>query len=337
DLVTFTDYMRAHPEARGLLETETSQLFYTYAPERFDLHDRGYIAHLHPLELWLVNYLVHHPQAKLQQIMAASTNERQEVYRWLFKSGRKYAQDKRIQNLLELEAFSEVHQFWKRLGYPFETLTPSYASAIGASGDRPAALATLIGILLNDGVLYPSMRFDSFHFAADTPYETRLALPSGQGTRLLPSEVAAAARSAVIEVVEQGTARRLRGVFQRPDRQPLQVGGKTGTGDHRYESYGAHGRLIGSRVVSRAATFVFFLGDRFFRLVTAYVTGLEAARYEFTSALPVQVLKSLAPTLTQHFTWTQGDDGKNTREKISDASRPTVLASPMERRKGSSL
>ncbi len=269
--------------------------------------------------------------------MAASTNERQEVYRWLFKSGRKYAQNKRIQSLLELEAFSEVHQFWKRLGYPFETLTPSYASAIGAAGDRPAALATLMGILLNDGVLYPSMRFDSFHFAAGTPYETRLALPTVQGTRLLPSEVAAAARSALIDVVEQGTARRLRGVYQRPDRQPLQVGGKTGTGDHRYESYGAYGRLTGSRVVSRAATFVFFLGDRFFGVVTAYVTGPEAARYQFTSALPVQVLKSLAPILTPRFEWTQGEDGKNRSEKISDASRTTVLASPMERRKGPSL
>jgi membrane peptidoglycan carboxypeptidase len=337
NLVTFTDYIRAHLETPRLSETQIAELYSTYAPERFDLHDRGYIAHLHPLELWLVNYLVHHPQAKLQQVMDASTNERQEVYRWLFKSGRKYAQNKRIQSLLELEAFSEVHQFWKRLGYPFETLTPSYASAIGAAGDRPAALATLMGILLNDGVLYPSMRFDSFHFAAGTPYETQLALPPVQGTRLLPSEVAAAARSALIDVVEQGTARRLKGVYQRPDRQPLQVGGKTGTGDHRYESYGAHGRVTGSRVVSRAATFVFFLGDRFFGVVTAYVTGPEAARYHFTSALPVQVLKSLAPSLTPRFEWTQGEDGKNRREKISDASRTTVLASPMERRKGPSL
>ena len=337
DLVTFTDYIRAHLETPRLSETGIAELYSTYAPERFDLHDRGYIAHLHPLELWLVNYLVHHPQAKLQEVMAASANERQEVYRWLFKSGRRYAQNKRIQSLLELEAFSEVHQFWKRLGYPFETLTPSYASAIGAAGDRPAALATLMGILLNDGVLYPSMRFDSFHFAAGTPYETRLALPPVQGIRLLPAEVAAAARSALIDVVEQGTARRLRGVYQRPDNQPLQVGGKTGTGDHRYESRGAYGRLTGSRVVSRAATFVFFLGDRFFGVVTAYVTGPEAARYQFTSALPVQVLKSLAPILTPRFGWTQGEDSKNRSEKISDASRTTVLASPVEQRKGPSL
>jgi membrane peptidoglycan carboxypeptidase len=181
------------------------------------------------------------------------------------------------------------------------------------------------------------MRFDSFHFAVETPYETHLVLPTAQGTRLLPSEVAAAVRSALSDVVEQGTARRLRGVYQGPDRQPLQVGGKTGTGDHRYESYGAGGRLTGSRVVSRAATFVFFLGDRFFGVVTAYVTGPEAARYNFTSALPVQVLKSLAPILTPRFEWTQGESGKNVSEKISNVSSPPALASAMEQQKRPSL
>lgn len=39
------------------------------------------------------------------------------------------------------------------------------------------------------------------------------------------------------------------------------------------------------------------LGERFFGVVTAYVPGPRAARYEFTSALPVQVLKALAPAL----------------------------------------
>jgi membrane peptidoglycan carboxypeptidase len=299
--------MRAHLDTPGLLETEIAQIYYTYAPERFDLHDRGYIARLHPLELWLVSYLAQHPQASLQLVIIASTQERQEVYRWLFKTGRKHAQDRRIQALLELQAFAEVHQAWQRLGYPFEALTPSYASAIGASGDRPAALATLMGILLNDGVQYPHLRFDTLHFAAETPYETRLARPPAQGQRLLAPEVAAAARSALLDVVEQGTARRLKGVYHRPDRQPLQVGGKTGTGDHRRESHGARGSVTGIRVVSRAATFVFFLGDRFFGVVTAYVTGPEAARYHFTSALPVQVLKGLAPSLMPYLARAQED------------------------------
>jgi membrane peptidoglycan carboxypeptidase len=307
-LAAFTGFLRTHLETPEFSKANIAQLYAQYTPERFDLHDRGYIAHVHPLELWLVEYVVHHPQASFQEVMAASAEARQKVYRWLFKTGRKHAQDTRIRALLEIEAFAEIHQFWKRLGYPFETLTPSYACAIGASGDRPEALATLMGILLNDGRYAPRVLFDTFHFAAGTPYETRLARPLVHGERLLAPEVAAAAREALIDVVRAGTARRLQGVYQGPDRHPLQVGGKTGTGDHRRESYRASGRLVGSRVVSRAATFVFFLGERFFGVVTAYVTGPEAARYHFTSALPVQVLKSLAPTLTPRvcptfYTW----------------------------------
>jgi hypothetical protein len=46
--------------------------------------------------------------------------------------------------------------------------------------------------------------------------------------------------------------------------------------------------------MARTATFVFFIGDRFFGTITAHVAGPEAARYKFTSALPAQLLKSLA-------------------------------------------
>jgi membrane peptidoglycan carboxypeptidase len=327
DLATFTSYMRAQPETPGLSEMDIARLYDKYSPEHFDLHDRGYIAHVHPLELWLVGYLVHHPQANLRQVVAASANERQEVYRWLFKTGRKHAQDTRIQTLLELQVFTEIHQAWQRLGYPFETLTPSYASAIGASGDRPAALASLIGILLNDGVQYPQLRFDTFHFAAGTPYETFMARSPIPGERLLAPEVAAAARSALVDVVEQGTARRLKGVYRRLDRQPLLVGGKTGTGDHRRENHGAHGNLIGTSVVSRAATFVFFLGDRFFGVVTAYVTGPEAARYHFTSALPVQVLKGLAPVLTPCLVRVRMENGQG-RGEPGCGPAPAIALSP---------
>jgi len=75
------------------------------------------------------------------------------------------------------------------------------------------------------------------------------------------------------------------------------VGGKTGTGDHRYDTYGSGGRLIQSRVVNRAATFVFEIDGRFFGTVTAYVPGREAARFQFTSALPVRLLGLLLPAL----------------------------------------
>ena len=107
-------------------------------------------------------------------------------------------------------------------------------------------------------------------------------------------------RSTLHDVVTSGTAQRLSGVFRYADGTTLLIGGKTGTGDNRIESFGARGQPLRSRALNRTATFVFFLGERHFGTVTAYVSGAEAEKYQFTSALPVQVLKSLAPTLLAH-------------------------------------
>jgi hypothetical protein len=75
------------------------------------------------------------------------------------------------------------------------------------------------------------------------------------------------------------------------------VGGKTGTGDHRFEVYSSPGKLLSSRVVNRVATFVFMIDDRFYGTITAFVPGAQAAQYEFTSGLPVRLLGALIPTL----------------------------------------
>ena len=66
----------------------------------------------------------------------------------------------------------------------------------------------------------------------------------------------------------------------------LPIGGKTGTGDELSDTY--RGK---DREVSRSAAFAFFIGDRFFGVVTAHVPGDQARHYKFTSALPTQVLK----------------------------------------------
>ena len=113
----------------------------------------------------------------------------------------------------------------------------------------------------------------------------------------MPAEVAAAARKALLRVVNNGTARRVKDVYKDDAGKPLAVGGKTGTGDHRFDVIGAGGQIKFSRVVNRAATFVFYLGDRFFGTVTAFVPGEQAAAYDFTSALPVQILKEMEPLL----------------------------------------
>jgi membrane peptidoglycan carboxypeptidase len=279
-----------------LSAAELDGLYTRYVIAEFNLADRGYLTRIHPLELWVGAYLRHHPEASRQDITSASTEARQEVYQWLFKTRRKHTQDRRIRTLLEAEAFLEIHQAWQRLGYPFETIVPSYATAIGSSGDRPDALAELMGILVNDGIRHPIVSIQQLHFAAETPYETRM-VTAPHSERVLPSEVATVAKQALLDVVEHGTARRLSGALRRSDGSIILIGGKTGTGDHRDKRFGRGGQLLTSRVVNRAATFVFMIDERFFGTVTAYVPGSEAAHYDFTSALPVQVLKSLASTL----------------------------------------
>jgi len=262
---------------------------------------------VHPLELWLVGYLRNHPGASQTQVMQASVAERQAVYAWLFSTHRKQAQDKRILGLLEGEGFLEIHRQWAQMGYPFDSLVPSYATALGASADRPAALAELMGILVNDGVRKPNTRIQSLHFAAATPYETQLHYKAGKAERVLAPEVAQAMRGAIRRVVEEGTAKRVKQAFVRPDGSIIPVGGKTGTGDQRFDTYGAGGRLVSSRVVNRSATFVFNIDERFFGTLIAYVPGGQAANYDFTSGLPVQLLKVLAPKLMPLINGAAGD------------------------------
>jgi hypothetical protein len=293
----FDAEMRRRLGARAPDAATLGVLYHAYEPERVGLADRGYLAGVHPLELWLVAFLRERPDATLAQVFEASGAERVEVYRWLFRSRRKSAQDVRIRTELEREAFDHLHQQWRETGYPFESLVPSYATAIGSSADRPAALAELAGILLNDGVRQPTYRIERLAFGEGTPYETRLVPSPEPGRRVIRPEVAAALRGAMRDVVERGTARRAAGALRGPGGAPLAIGGKTGTGDHRFKVFGPGGRLVESRAVSRTATFVFTLGDRLYGVVTAHVAGPAAERYGFTSSLPVQLFRVLAPQL----------------------------------------
>ncbi|SMF23431.1 transglycosylase domain-containing protein [Pseudogulbenkiania subflava] len=295
----FVVFMSTYLPTAGGDHEMLAKLYDDYSPQRFNLQDRGYLAGIHPLELWLLAYLRAHPTAGYSEIVRASVEERQEVYQWLFKSRRKHAQDKRIKELLEADGFKQVHKAWKRLGYPFDSLVPSYATAIGASADRPAALAALMGIVVNDGVHLPISHIDSLHFAANTPYDTLLFNALNKGERVLPPEIPQLVRQVLSEVVDQGTARRLAGAFNLPNGAHVMVGGKTGTGDNRFKTFAKGGGLISERVVSRSGAFVFYLGDHYFGTLVAYVAGPQAADYKFTSALPVQILKVLAPTLKQ--------------------------------------
>jgi membrane peptidoglycan carboxypeptidase len=297
----FATFLNSQTAKRSLDAKDLERLYDAYAVDRYSLADRGYLTKLHPLELWLGAYLQVNPQATRSEVVAESADERQEVYGWLLNSKRPHKQDVRIRIVTEQDAFADILKDWRKQGYPFDHLVPSLATAIGSSGDRPEALSELMGLILNDGVELPTTKLDRLQFAAGTPYETELAFRPPVPKRVFAPELTAIVRDTLTKVVANGTATRLQGVYRAADGKALMVGGKTGTGDNRLERFAANNRLIASEVVDRTATFVFFLGDRFFGTVTAYVRGPEAAKYSFTSALSVQLLKALEPQLKPLF------------------------------------
>ncbi|UCV21626.1 transglycosylase domain-containing protein [Ferribacterium limneticum] len=297
DFESFAAFMRKQLGDRAGTDGGLRRLFDAHATRQYNLADQGYLARVHPLELWLVRHLQSDPKATLKDIVPASVEARRDASKWLFAPRFKHAQQVRIDIVVEVAAFERIAEEWRRLGYPFEHLVPSLATAIGSSADRPAALAELMGIVVNDGIRRPTVRIDELRFATNTPFETRLQHQNEAGQRVMPIEVAQVTRRALLRVVNSGTARRIKDTYRDNEEKPLAMGGKTGTGDHRSKVIGADGGVRSAKVMNRAATFAFYIGERFYGVVTAFVPGSKAAGYDFTSALPVQIMKEMEPAL----------------------------------------
>jgi hypothetical protein len=279
-------------------DAEVAKLYRAYHNPRLTLADYGYLLSLHPLDLWIAGEMRKQPTLAWDKLYAMSAEARLVGSSWLLSDRNRRAQDLRLRIRMEKDAFMRMTPYWQRLGFPFKTMVPTYATAIGSSSDRPIALAELVGILVNDGVRRPSVSLTQVHFAGGTPYETTLERPADPGQQVLAPEIARTVRRAMADVVEQGTARRLHGAYKMADGKVITVGGKTGSGDNRFETFSRSGAVITSRATNRTATFVFYIGERYFGVITAYVQGREAEHYKFTSSLPVTLLKLLAPTLT---------------------------------------
>jgi len=280
-----------------LSDDDLIKLYTKYGVDKFNLNDRGYISRVHPIALWMLAYLRKHPNATEAELRTASRDARMTSYAWLFKTRHHLTQDRRIRHMVELQAYAAIGKAWRALGYPFETVTPSYAAAIGASGDRPDALAQLIGIIAGDGKLRRPHSVDTLSFAAGTPFETHFAHASSAGDQVVSPQIVTVVRAMLRSVVLGGTGARLATGLPLGDGRTLDVYGKTGTGDQRFDVYARGARLIESHKVNRTATFVFVIGDRFYGTLTAYAHEPYAARYDYTSAMAVQLLKTLGPSL----------------------------------------
>ncbi len=288
---------------------EARALARAYGSPRLTLRDVGYLLGRHPLEVWAAGQLARQPDLAWPELWARSAEARRAAMAWLFETRNRAAQDLRLRARIERDAFARMARDWRRLGFPFDHLVPSLATALGASADRPTALAELMGVILSDGVRRPRLTLRRLRFAGDTPYETVLEPAPGRGRRVLHPAVARALRTALAATVEGGTARLLRGAFVGPDGTAPAIGGKTGSGDNRFETFARGGALIASRPVSRTGAFVFYIGDRYYGVITASVAGPAAEDYRFTSALPLAALRLLAPEINARLAAGPGDQG----------------------------
>ncbi len=296
-LAAYIRFIREQLPATTLSDTKLATMYEKYYPGAYNLQDMGYLASVHPLELWLLDYLQQPEKTTLKDAIEKSATVRKEVYGWLMRTKAKNARDSRVRTVLEIDAFSDIHRRWKKMGYPFDHLVPSLATALGSSGDRPAALADLMGIIINGGERLPTQRFTKVEFAKDTPYETLVERATPLENHVMRPEVAQILKETLGKVVSEGTAKRLSNSFQHGDGSPFLIGGKTGTGDNRIVSSTSYGHKTAGRSLSRTATFVFYLGDDHFGTLTAFVSGSSAKAFTFTSALPLQVLKGMVPIL----------------------------------------
>ncbi len=295
------EFLRSQPQGVNLTPEAVERLYRQTDPGEWGLHDLGYLAGVHPLELHVVRNLLEDPHATLTQILDRSHDETLESYQWLFRTRHQSAQDQRLRILVEEEAFRHIHGAWVRLGYPFDSLVPSYATAIGSAADRPDSLAELVGIILNEGVRRPQLRIRELRFAEGTPYETLLAAEPAPGEQVLSGELSSVLLDALGAVITEGTGRRLAAGIPMPEGDPIPVAGKTGTGNHTFKVFGPGGRLLEERPVNRTATLVFTAGDRFYGTITAFVEGEESRAHGFTSSLPAQILRMLGPALAPLF------------------------------------
>lgn len=273
------------------------RLMKAYGSPELTLADFGFLLDRHPLEVWCAGEVMHRPGISWTELLARSEEPRRTASAWLFKTRNRHAQNLRLRIRIEDDAFARMTPSWRRLGFPFEHLVPSFATAIGASSDRPDALGELMGIILNDGVRLPAVAVRTMRFAAGTPYETVLERAPGTRVRVMPAVVARTLRQVMTGVVTEGTARRVAGAFVDARGEPIEVGGKTGSGDNRHKTFARGGGVIASRPVSRTAAFAFYIGDRYVGVITASVTGKAAGNYHFTSSLPVALLRLLAPAI----------------------------------------
>ena len=79
-------------------------------------------------------------------------------------------------------------------------------------------------------------------------------------------------------------------------------------------------QFAASRALDRTASFAFYVGDRYFGVITASVEGSAAADYRFTSELPLAMLQQLAPLIEQRLAATGAEPARSSAATDRPAS-----------------
>ena len=108
------DFLAHHLPPASVDNDEVGVLGREYGLGHFSRQDRGCIAGVHSLELWLVAHLQDHPNAPRNEVFEASADMRQDVYGGLFKTRNMHKQNTRIRILLEEDSFDRILQDWGR-------------------------------------------------------------------------------------------------------------------------------------------------------------------------------------------------------------------------------
>ena len=212
------------------------------------LADRGYVARVHPLELWLVGYLRAPSRARRwPRRSRRAPRERQEVYGWLFKTRHKSAQDRRIRAAARERRLRGDPRAVAAAGLPLrgaDAVLRDRARRLG----RPAG-----GAGRADGHHRQRRRAPADAARRCAALRPRHAVrdPARAPRRAEPS---ACCHAEVAAGRAPRAGRRGRGrhraapegrASSRRDGSEIAIGGKTGTGDHRFDSASAPaGRLI---------------------------------------------------------------------------------------------
>lgn len=255
-------------------------------PEVYDLNERRYKIFgntMHPLAFWLAKYRIQHPDASFTEIEKAAQQADgpsgksvfRQSYGWLYAPTKTAAQNRSIFGAIRYKAFNDyLGPQQQALGYPFKRIVPDERIVLGSNGDTPEALATLLGIIQDDGMMRKLETFISINRFEDTEHVKTATRNQDPGHRAVPIEVARSLRKELQGVVEEGTGARLKYAFQIPNpngpgKLVIPNGGKTGSDDGKLK--GKDGSVVD--VKSRTATWTFIIGDRVYGTVFLYIDG----------------------------------------------------------------